>query len=57
VGNPEGKNLLGRRRHIWDDNIEKIFKKWDGGVDWTDLVEDRKSWQAFVNGVMRLHVP
>jgi hypothetical protein len=46
------KKLLGRRRHIWDENIEKIFKKWDGGVDWTNLVEDRKSWQAFVNGVM-----
>jgi len=55
--NPEGKKLFGRRGHIWDDNIEKIFKKWDGCVDWTDVVEDRKCWQAFVNGVMRLQVP
>ena len=37
--------------------LKKIFKKLDGGVDWNDLAEDRKRWQAFVNGVIRLQVP
>lgn len=27
AGNPEGKKLLGRRRHIWDDNIKKDLQE------------------------------
>ena len=23
-----------------------IFKKWDGGVDWIDLAQDRDRWRA-----------
>jgi hypothetical protein len=32
VGKPEGKRLLGRPRHRWEDNIRIFFKKWDVGV-------------------------
>jgi hypothetical protein len=34
-----------------------IFKKWDGGMDWIDLAQDRNGWKALVNSVMNLRVP
>jgi hypothetical protein len=34
-----------------------IFGKWDVGVDWIELAQDRDRWWAFVNGVMNLWVP
>jgi hypothetical protein len=37
--------------------LKWIFKKWDGGMDWIDLVEDKNRWRAVVNAVMNLWVP
>jgi hypothetical protein len=37
VGRPEGKRLLGRPRHRWEDNIKWMFKKWDEEA-WTTLI-------------------
>jgi hypothetical protein len=34
VGKPDGKRPLGRPGHRWEDNINRIFKKWDG-ESWT----------------------
>jgi hypothetical protein len=42
VGKPEGKRLLGRRRHRWVDNIRMGLGEvgW-GDVDWIGLAQYR----------------
>jgi hypothetical protein len=54
-GNPEGKRQPRRRRHTWEGDIKTDFKEilWDG-VDWIDLAQDRDSWWAVVNAVLKL---
>jgi hypothetical protein len=37
--------------------LKWIFKKWDGGMDWIDMAQDRYRWQALVSVVMNLQVP
>ena len=34
-----------------------IFWKWDAGMDWVDLAENRDRWRALVSAVMKLRVP
>ena len=34
-----------------------IFRKWDGGLDWTYLAQDRDSWPVFVLAVMNRMFP
>jgi len=42
VGKPEEKRLLGRPRHRWEDNIKKDLQEVGcGGMDWTELAQDR----------------
>jgi hypothetical protein len=31
-----------------------IFRKWDGGMEWIYLAQDRDRWQAVANAVMNL---
>ena len=36
--------------------LKLIFRKWDGGVDWIDLAQDKDRWQSLVEVVMNLEV-
>jgi hypothetical protein len=54
----EGKRLLGRPRHRWEDNIKMDHQEVGGGCgDWMELAQDRERWRALVNMVMNLWVP
>jgi len=58
VGKPEGKRSLGRPRRRWQDNIKMDIREVGcGGMDWSDLAQDKDSWRALVNAVMNLWVP
>jgi hypothetical protein len=58
VGKPEGKRPRGRPRCRSVDNIKMDLREIGfGGMDWTDLVQDRDQWRALVNTVMNLRVP
>jgi hypothetical protein len=41
VGRHVGRRPLDRRRHRLEDNIKMIFNKWDGGMEWIDVAQDR----------------
>jgi hypothetical protein len=51
------------RNHLKDLEVDGriilkwIFKKWDEGMDWTELAQERNRWRALVNAVMNLRVP
>jgi hypothetical protein len=57
-GKQEGKRPLGRPRRRSEDNIKMYLRGigW-GGVDWSDLGQDRNQCRALVNAVMNLRVP
>jgi hypothetical protein len=58
VEKQEGKRPLGRPRCRWVNNIKMDLRKrgW-GGMDRTDLAQDRDQWRAIVNTVINLRVP
>jgi hypothetical protein len=58
VGRPEGKRQLGRPRQRWENNIKIDLQEmgW-GGMNWSDLAQDRDRRWVLVNAVMNLRVP
>jgi len=54
---------LRERDHLEDSGVDgriilrRIFRKWDGGMDWSDLAHERDRWRTLVNTVMKLQVP
>ena len=56
-GNPR------ERDHVEDPSLDgriilrRIFRKWDGSMDWIDLAQDEDRWRALVNAVMNIRFP
>jgi len=47
-GKAGGKELLGRPRYRWEDNIKMYFQEvWCGGTDWIALAQDRDSGERW----------
>ena len=58
VRKPEGKGLVGRTRHRWEENIKRGLQEVEcGGMDWIELAQDRDSWWALVHAAMNFRVP
>jgi hypothetical protein len=57
VGRPEGRHHLGDPGVDGRILLKRVFKKWDGGMDWIQLAQDKDRWLALVNAVMNLRVP
>jgi len=53
---------LRERDHLEDLDVDGrmilkcTFKKWDGGMDWIQLAQDRDRWLAVVNAVIHVYL-
>jgi hypothetical protein len=54
----KGKSPIRISRCRWEDNVKMNFVKigW-GGMDCSNLVQDKDQWPTFMNTIMNLRVP
>jgi len=58
VGKPGRKEILGKTRRRWEDNIKMDIQEVGcGGMELIDLAKDRDRWGAVVNALMNLRDP
>jgi hypothetical protein len=57
VGRTEGRHHLGDPGVDGRIILKWISKKWEGGMDWIELPEDRNRWRVLVHAVMNFRVP
>jgi hypothetical protein len=58
VDRPDGRRPLGRPRRRWEDNIKMDLREIVfGDVDWIRWAQDRDSWRALVDTLMKLQIP
>jgi hypothetical protein len=55
VGKPEGNRPLGRPKRRWGDIRMDLQEVGCGGMDWSELAQDRDRW--LVNAVLNFRVP
>jgi len=56
-GNLRERDCLGEPGVDWRTILRWIYRKWDVGLDWIELAQDRDRWRALVNAVMNFRVP
>jgi hypothetical protein len=56
VEKPERKTQTGRPWRRWENDIMMDLRKWDGGMDWIDLAQDRDRRREFINVGMDLRI-
>ena len=57
VDRPEGKRLLRRPGHRWEENIKMDFQEFGwAGMDWIDQAQGKDRWQVLENVVVNLWV-
>ena len=56
VGKPEERNPFEDLRGVGRIILKLIVKKW-GVMDWIDLVQERGSWWALVNEILKVQFP
>ena len=55
VGKHEVKRQHGRLRRRWEKNIKRGLQEVGyRGMDWSELAQDRDSWQELLNAVMNI---
>jgi hypothetical protein len=58
VGKAEKKRGLGRPRTRFMNHIQRDLREMEvGGMDWSDLAQERDQWGALVNTVLNLWIP